>query len=158
MGMPQREVTVNGRKYKFYLTAGGKAFEASRKITAKASTLLPCLWNGKIEEFNSKLLELVMDDFDYLFNTFIDKNQLYCDNVLITDFDEHFAGKFTEIPQLLFKVILENDRDFFNSLPTLIERGLHKLNEKLQANSLQKPEAVEEALTTMASKIRENLG
>lgn len=158
MTMPQREVTLKGRKYKFYLIPGGKAFEASRKITAKASTLFPCLWNGKIEEFNTKLLELVMEDFDYLFNTFLDKNNIYCDNILINDFDEHFAGRFMDIPQLLYKVILENDRDFFSSLPSLIERGLHRLNEKLQANSLQKPEAVEEALTTMANKIRENLG
>lgn len=158
MGMPQREVKVGEHRYKFYLIGGSKAFTASRKFTAKISTLLPCLSGGKIEEFNTKLTELIMEDFDDLMATFIDKNQLYCDDKLIEDFDEHFAGRFTEIPQLLYKVILENDRDFFQYLPTLIERGLHKLNERLQANSLPKVEGLEVALNGMAKNLNENLG
>lgn len=113
MGMPQREVVVNGHRYKFYLIGGRQAFEASRRFTAKAGTLIPCIMNQKIDEFNTKLFDLVMDDFDYLLNTFIDRNMLYCDDKLITDFDEHFSGRFTEIPQLLYKVIMENDKDFF---------------------------------------------
>ena len=158
MAMPQREVTVNGHRYKFYLIGGSKAFMASRKIAAKASTLLPCLWGDKVEEFNSKFVELIMEDFDYLFDTFVDKNALYCDDKLIEDFDEHFAGRFTEIPQLLYKIIMENDRDFFHSLPTLIEKGLHHLNEKLQANSLPKAEGLNNALNQVASKVKANLG
>lgn len=157
MALPQREVVVNGHKYKFYLIGGRKAFEASRKFTAKAGTLIPCITNGKIEEFNEKLLELIMEDFDYLLDTFIDKNLLYCDDRLIQDFDEHFAGRFTEIPQLLFKVIMENDKDFFHSLPTLIEKGLKHLNERLQANSLPKAEGIEKALNQVATNI-EKLG
>lgn len=158
MRMPQREVTVNGHKYKFYLIGGLKAFEASRRFTAKATALMPCLWNKQTETFNERLMSLLMEDFDYLLDTFIDKNGLYCDDKLIPDFDEHFAGRFTEIPQLLYKVIMENDKDFFHLLPTLIEKGLHKLNERLQANSLPKAEGLEEALTQVANNMRENLG
>lgn len=158
MTLPQREVKIKNRKYRFYLIEGSKAFNASRKFMAKATTLLPCLTTGKTEEFNSKLMELIIDDFDYLFETFIDKNQLYCDDSLILDFDEHFAGRFTDIAQLLYKVILENDRDFFQCLPTLIEKALHKLNERLQANSLPKAEGIENALTKVANNLRENLG
>lgn len=158
MGMPQREVTVNGHRYKFYLIGGSKAFEATRRFTTKITSLLPCLMNEKVEEFNARLLELIMDDFDYLFKTFIDKNALYCDDRLIQDFDEHFAGRFTEIPQLLYKVIMENDKDFFHSLPTLIEKGMHILNERLQANSLPKAEGLEKMLNQVATNVKENLG
>lgn len=158
MGMPQREVKVGEHRYKFYLIGGRKAFEATRRFTAKTGALLPCLTQGKVEEFNAKLYELVMNDFDYLLDTFIDKNQLYCDDRLIPDFDEHFAGKFMEIPQLLYKVIMENDKDFFQSLPTLIERGLHLLNERLQANSLPKAEGLETALTQLTNEMKQNLG
>lgn len=158
MGMPQREVVVNNHRYKFYLIGGSKAFEATRRLTAKATSLFSCIQNNKIEEFNTKLFELIMDDFDYLMNTFIDKNSLYCDDKIIIDFDEHFAGRFTDIPQLLYKVILENDRDFFHSLPTLIQKGLHRLNESLQANSLPKAEGLNQALNQMANNLKENLG
>lgn len=158
MSLPQREIKIGNRKYKFYLIEASKAFKASTKFTAKVTTLFPCLTAGKTEEFNSKLMELVLEDFDYLFDTFIDKNNLYCDDKLITDFEEHFAGRFTDIAQLLYKVILENDRDFFHYLPTLIEKGLHKLNERLQANSLPKAEGVDKALTQVAKNLRENLG
>lgn len=158
MAMPQREVEVGGHKYKFYLIGGSEAFKASRKFTAKTTALFPCLAHGKVEEFNDKLLQLVMDDFDYLFDTFIDKNALYCDGVLIADFDEHFAGRFTDIPKLLYKVIMENDKDFFHSLPSLIEKGLHHLNERLQANSLPKAEGLETAMNSIANKMKENLG
>lgn len=158
MGMPQREVVVNGHRYKFYLIGGCKAFEATRRLTAKATSLFSCLQNGKVEEFNEKLFDLVMSDFDYLMQTFIDKNSLYCDEKLIVDFDEHFAGRFTEIPQLLYKVILENDRDFFHSLPTLIQKGLHKLNESLQANSLPKADGLNQALNQVADSLNKNLG
>lgn len=158
MGMPQREVRINGHRYKFHLIGGSEAFKASRKIAAKVSTLLPCLWGDKVDEFNTKLLELVMEDFDYLFDTFIDKNAIYCDDKLIVDFDEHFAGRFTEIPQLLYKVIMENDRDFFHLLPTLIEKGLAHLNERLQANSLPKAEGLNQALTQVAQNVKNNLG
>ena len=158
MAMPQREVKVNGHRYKFYLIGGSKAFEATRRFTAKATSLFSCITNQKIDEFNEGLYKLIMEDFDYLFDTFIDKNALYCDDKLIMDFDEHFAGRFTEIPQLLYKVIMENDKDFFHSLPTLIEKALHRLNESLQANSLPKAEGLETALNQMANKVKENLG
>lgn len=158
MGMPQREVVVSGHRYKFYLIDGSKALEALRKFTAKTATLIPCLINSKIDDFNLKLFELITDDFDYLFDIFIDKNQLYCDDKIINDFDEHFAGRFTDIAKLLYKVVLENDKDFFHSLPTLIEKALHKLNERLQANSLPKAEGLETALNQVASSLKENLG
>lgn len=158
MAYPARTVDVNGNKYEFYLISGQKAFKASRKLMAKASCLLPCFAKGEVSQFNEKLNELILDDFDELLETFIDKNQLRCNGELIMDFDEHFAGRFTEIPQLLYKVILENDRDFFHYLPTLIQKGLATLNEKLQANSLKMPNGVEEALTKTATSIKENLG
>ena len=158
MAMPQREVKVGDHRYKFYLIGGRKAFEATRRFTAKTTALAPCLTQGKVEEFNSKFYELMMEDFDYLLDTFIDKNQLYCDDRLVTDFDEHFAGRFMEIPKLLYKVIMENDKDFFQSLPSLIEKGLHHLNERLQANSLPKAEGLETAMNSIANKMKENLG
>lgn len=156
-----RTVEVSGRKYSFYLTSGEKAFKASRKIIAKASTLLSCLASKQTGELNNKLFDLIMEDFDELMETFINKQTLRCNNQLIQDFDEHFEGHFMDIPQLLYKVILENDRDFFHSLPSLIEKGLHAINERLQANSLQKPEQMnqaEETLTKIANNLRENLG
>lgn len=158
MGMPQREAVVNGHRYKFYLIGGRKAFEASRKILAKLTTVFSCLQDKATLELNDKLYELIMEDFDYLLDTFIDKNTLYCDDRLIADFDEHFAGRFMEIPQLLYKVILENDKDFFTSLPTLIQKAMHKINERLQANSLPKAEGLEKALNQVANNIKENLG
>ena len=63
MAMPQREVEVGGHKYKFYLIGGSEAFKASRKFTAKTTALFPCLAHGKVEEFNDKLLQLVMDGY-----------------------------------------------------------------------------------------------
>lgn len=158
MGMPQKEVVVNGHKYKFYLIGGRKAFEASRKILAKLTTVFSCLQDKATLELNDKLYELIMEDFDYLLDTFIDKNTLYCDEKLVLDFDEHFAGRFMEIPQLLYKVILENDKDFFTLLPTLIQKAMHKINERLQANSLPKAEGLEKTLNQVASNIKENLG
>lgn len=159
MGMPQREVVVNNHRYKFYLIGGRKAFEASRKILAKLTTVFSCLQGeNNTVELNSKLQELIMEDFDYLLDTFIDKNSLFCDDSLIPDFDEHFAGRFMEIPQLLYKVIMENDKDFFTSLPTLIQKGMHTLNERLQANPLPKAEGLEKALNQVANNLKENLG
>ena len=152
MSMPQREVVINGHKYRFYL------IKASRKILGKLTSMLNCFQDRATTELNAKISELVMEDFDELFNTFIDKNNIYCDGNLITDFDEHFAGRFMEIPQLLYKVILENDRDFFTSLPTLIQKGMHTLNERLQANSLPKAEGLEKALNQVANNLNRNLG
>ena len=118
MAMPQREVKVGDHRYKFYLIGGRKAFEATRRFTAKTTALAPCLTQGKVEEFNSKFYELMMEDF----------------------------------------VIMENDKDFFQSLPSLIEKGLHHLNERLQANSLPKAEGLETAMNSIANKMKENLG
>lgn len=157
MALPQREVVVNGHRYKFHLIGGSQAFKSARAFTTKVTTLLPCIVNGKIDEFNSRLMEVVMEDLDSLIDVFINKNALYCDDRLIQDFDEHFAGRFTEIPQLLFKVIMENDKDFFHYLPSLIEKALHTLNEKLQANSLPKAEDLDKALTEIANNVKSNL-
>lgn len=158
MGMPQREVVVNGHKYRFYLISGSLAFQASRKILAKLTSMLNCFQDKATNELNAKISELAMEDFDELFDTFIDKNNIYCDGSLITDFDEHFAGRFMDIPQLLYKVILENDKDFFTSLPILIQKGMHTLNERLQANSLPKAEGLEKALNQVANNLNRNLG
>lgn len=158
MALPQREVKVNGHRYKFALIPASKAFTASRKLTAKLGTILPCFFNKEVDSLNAKITELIMEDFDYLFDAFIDVNAIYCDDKLIADFDEHFAGRFMDIPQLLYKIILENDRDFFHSLPTLIEKGLHILNERLQVNLSEKADGLEEALTQVAQNVKENLG
>lgn len=153
-----REVKVGKDEYGFYLVPAQKAFKASRKLIAKVSTLLPSFTKGEITEFNSKLNDLILEDLDELMEVFIDKNNLRCNGKIIEDFDEHFAGRFMEIPKLLYKVILENDRDFFTSLPGLIEKALHTLNAKLQANSLPKADKAEEVLTKMANNLKENLG
>lgn len=158
MTMPQREVVVNHHRYKFYLTPGSKAFKASRQFATKLATVLPCVWEKRIDDLNNIITELLMDDFDTLFDTFIDKNQMYCDDKLIADFDVHFAGRFTEIPQLLYKVILENDRDFFHSLPILLEKLTDKLTESLPVNSLQNQDKVMGALDSLAQKAKESLG
>jgi len=158
MAMPKREIKVGKDKYEFYLIGGMDAFNASRKITAKTAMLLPNLINKNTTGFNTDFYNLIMDNFDELLDTFIDKNNLRCNGAVIADFDEHFAGKFTEIPQLLYKVILENDRDFFHSLPILMTKVMAKLNEKLQANSLQMPNGITEAMDKVASNLKENLG
>lgn len=158
MAIPQREVVVNHHRYKFYLTPGLKAFKASRQFATKLATILPCVWEKRVDDLNNIVTELLMDNFDNLFDTFIDKNQIYCDDKLIADFDEHFAGRFTEIPQLLYKVIMENDRDFFHSLPTLIENLANHLTANLPVNSLQNQEKTMEALDSLAQKVKENLG
>lgn len=158
MTLPQREVTVGNHVYKFHLIRGSEAFKASRKFATKLATLLPCVWEKKVTDLNNIVTELLIEDFDLLFDTFIDKNALYCDGKIVEDFDEHFAGRFTEIPQLLYKVIMENDRDFFHSLPTLLETLANSLPESLQANSLKNQEKVKEALSGLAIKTKENLG
>lgn len=158
MTMPQREVKVGNHRYKFYLIGGLKAFQASRKFATKLATLIPSVWTKNNTDISQTITDLLMEDFDYLFDTFIDKNATYCDDQLILDFDEHFAGRFTEVPQLLYKVIMENDRDFFHSLPTLIEKLARKMEEKLPANSLPNQDKVTEAMDSIAQKVKENLG
>lgn len=155
--MPKREVTVGNHTYEFYLIDGQKAFKASRKIMSKAGSLLTSYQTKNSESINQQINDLIMDDFDMLLDTFIDKNNLRCDGTLITDFGEHFAGRFTDIPKLLYKVILENDKDFFHFLTTLLEKTIHNLAEKVQANSLKNQE-MEETMQTMVKSLKENLG
>ena len=106
--------------------------------------------NGKPRSGKDSFCKFVAD--------YCEQNNTYCDDQLILDFDEHFAGRFTEVPQLLYKVILENDRDFFHSLPTLIEKLTKTMEEKLPANSLPNQGKVTEAMDSIAQKVKENLG
>ena len=143
--LPQREVEVGGKTYKFYLIGGRKAFNASRTITAKLITLFPTLMSGStnVEDI---LMDIIENEYDKLWKAFIDEHTIECDGRLIEDIDEHFAGCFTDMPKLLYKVIMENDKDFFASLPSLIEKGMEKLIEKQQVNSLPKANDLESLL------------
>lgn len=157
-GLPERTVTVRGEKYTFRLVPGLEAFNALRKLIAKTSTLIPDLIAQDNNKLNENFYNLIMDDIDELLKVFIDKNQLKCNGIAINDFDEHFAGKPIAIAELLYKVIMENDKDFFHSLPSLLEKGLKKLNTKLQENSLTLPEGVNNLINEAVMKTKENLG
>ena len=163
MALQEREIEVRGKKYKFVLTPAGKALLALRKITAKMSALIPNLVAQNPDKVNEDLFEIVTEQYDELFKTFVDVNQLkYKDKKsdwkLVGDFDEHFQGECLAPVELLYKVILENDRSFFHSLPTIINKGLKKLNENLQANSLQMPNGINQTMESVAKSLKENLG
>lgn len=163
MALQEREIEVRGKKYKFVLTPAGKALLALRKITAKMSALIPNLVAQNPDKVNEDLFEVVTEQYDELFKTFVDVNQLkYKDKKsdwkLVDDFDEHFQGECLAPVELLYKVILENDKDFFHSLPSLINKGLKKLNENLQANSLPMPNGISQTMETVANSLKENLG
>ena len=163
MALQEKEIEVRGKKYRFVLTPAMKALKGLQRITGKMSALIPNLIAQNPEKVNEDFFNLITDEYDELFNTFVDVNQLKCkgkkgDYELISDIDEHFQGECTAPVELLYKVILENDRSFFHSLPTLINKGLKKLNENLRANSLQMPNGINQTMETVANSLKENLG
>lgn len=148
MGLPQRTVKIGEDTYKYYLVGGRKAFMATRSSLAKLTSLVPTLLSDKETDFSNQIMELVNDDYDNLWKAFINEETLYCNGELIQDIDEHFAGKFTDMPILLYKVIMENDKDFFASLPSLIKKGMEKLG-KQQANLLPKADEIQNILNSV---------
>ena len=162
MALQEKEIEVRGKKYKFVLTPAMKALKGLQRITGKMSALIPNLIAKNPEKVNEDFFNIITDEYDELFETFVDINQLKCkekgDWKLIEDFDEHFSGECTAPVELLYKVILENDRSFFHSLPTLINKGLKKLNENLQANSLPMPSGISQTMDNVANSLKENLG
>ena len=156
-GLPERTVEVRGEKYTFRLVPAMTAFTELRKLASKAGSLLPDLASQDKSNFKNNLSELILDDVDHLIDVFIDKNQLQVNGKLLggeNEFNEHFAGKAIAIGELLYKVILENDKDFFHSLPSWIGKGLKLLNTKLQANSLPKlnEDKIMEAVNNLAGQ------
>ena len=164
MALQDREIEVRGKKYKFVLTPAGKALLALRKITAKMSALIPNLVAQNPQKVNEDLFEIITQEYDELFETFVDVNQLKCkgkkgDWELIGDFDEHFQGECLAPVELLYKVILENDKDFFHSLPSLIVKKRNQLNEFLLANLSQMPnETNNPIIDNVANSLKEKLG
>ena len=162
MALQEKEIEVRGKKYKFVLTPAMKALKGLQRITGKMSALIPNLIAKNPEKVNEDLFEIVTEQYDELFETFVDVNQLKVkeksDWKLVGDFDEHFQGECLAPVELLYKVILENDRSFFHSLPGLINKGLKKLNENLQANSLQMPNGINQTMESVANSLKENLG
>lgn len=149
MGLPQRTVKIGEDTYKFYLVGGRKAFMATRSVLAKMVTLVPSLLSdNKDVDIQNQVMELINEDYDNLWKAFINEETLYCNGELIQDIDEHFAGKFTDMPILLYKVIMENDKDFFASLPSLVKKGMEKL-EKQQVNSLPKADEIANILNSV---------
>ncbi len=163
MALQEREIEVRGKKYKFVLTPAGKALLALRKITAKMSALIPNLVAQNPDKVNKDLFEIVTEQYDELFETFVDVNQLFVKEKgiwkLISDFDEHFQGECLAPVELLYKVILENDKDFFHSLPSLIVKKRNQLNEFLLANLSQTPNGTSNpTMDNIANSLKEKLG
>lgn len=163
MALKEVEIKVREQQYKLPLIGAMKALKGLQRITGKMSALIPNAIANNSEKLNEDFFNIITDEFDELFDTFIDKNNIKVNDKkdgwkLISDFDEHFQGKCTAPVELLYKVILENDKSFFHSLPTLINKGLKKLNENLQANSLQMPNGINQTMETVANSLKENLG
>ena len=163
MALKEVEIEVRDKKYKVHLIGAMDALKGLQRITGKMSALIPNMIAKNPEKVNSDFYDIITDEFDELFDTFVDKNNIRVKDKkdgwkLINDFDEHFQGECTAPVELLYKVILENDKSFFHSLPTLINKGLKKLNENLQASSLQMPEGIKGTMETVAESLKENLG
>ena len=163
MALQEKEIEVRGKKYKFVLTPAGKALLALRKITAKMSALIPNLVAQNPDKVNEDLFEIVTEQYDELFETFVDVNQLQIKEKgnwkTIPDFDEHFQGECLAPVELLYKVILENDKDFFHSLPSLIVKKRNQLNEFLLANLSQTPNGTNNPMMdNIANSLKEKLG
>lgn len=163
MALPQREVKVRDTEYKFNLVGSWKALTALKRVAGKSTTLIPNLMSGKTEQLNSDFLNLITEEFDELFSEFVDINQLYYKDKkdkqwkLIGDFDEHFAGSCMAPVELLYKVIMENDKDFFPSLPSLIMNLYNKVNEFL-LQSLSKEQEIPNLDNIAATMMMSNAG
>ena len=163
MALQEREIEVRGKKYKFVLTPAGKALKALKIITGKLSGLIPNLVAQNADKVNEDLLDIITDQYDELFSAFVDVNQLKVkekgDWKVIPDFDEHFQGECLAPVELLYKVILENDKDFFHSLPSLIVKKRNQLNEFLLANLSQTPNGTSNPMMdNIANSLKEKLG
>src|SRR5574344_429372 len=164
MALQEREIEVRGKNYKFVLTPAGRALLALRKITGKMSALIPNLIAKNPDKVNEDLFDIVTEQYDELFETFVDVNQIkYKDKKsewkLVGDFDEHFQGECLAPVELLYKVILENDKGFFHSLPSLIVKKRNQLNEFLLANLSQMPNGTSNLIMdNIANNLKESLG
>ena len=161
-GLPRAEVSIDGEKYSFYLLPAKIGYLKLAKYGGNFSKMVTSLLQGDTINFN-KILDTLVDEKEIveLFETFVEKRSLMKDNVIVNNIDEEFAGKPSSMYKLLFEAIKANDKDFFTSLPTLIETLVGKVTQKLQANSLQSPseensEAME-ALKNMVNQAK-NLG
>jgi len=167
MGMPKTEVKIGSDKYSFYLVPAREAYLKIAKYGGNFSKMVTSLLQHDTDSFNEILDKLLNEDeIVDLFETFIGKRDLFCNGNLINNLDEHFAGHASDMYKLLFKAIEANDKDFFTSLPTLIENLVGKITEKLQANSLPNQDEISneqnketiEALNNLAKKAKEGLG
>ncbi len=167
MGMPKAEVILDNNKYSFYLLGGMQAYLKMAKYGGNFSKLIASLLQQDIETFNN-ILNNILDENELmnLFKDFVADRSLCLDGEPIKDLNEFFAGKPSLMYKLLFEAIKANDKDFFTSLPTLIDNLVGKITERLQASSLQNPEEEEqsretlEALNNLANKAKSamNLG
>lgn len=169
-GLPERTVEVRGEKYAFRLVPARVAFNALCKMTSKVSQLAPnaiSLWAHDNNKLNESIDSLITNELPELIEIFIDMEQLKVYNPKTSKyefiggeqgFDEHFTGKAIAIGELLYKIILENDKDFFHSFHSLAKKGMTWLSEKLQANSLKLPEEVNSLINETIQKSQEHLG
>jgi len=161
-GLPRAEVLVDNEKYTFYLLPAKVGYLKLAKYGGNFSKMATSLLQGDTVNFN-KILDTLVDEKEIveLFETFVEKSSLMKDDVIVNNIDEEFAGKPSSMYKLLFEAIKANDKDFFTSLPTLIETLVGKMTQKLQANSLpnQKEESSEamEALNNLVNQAK-NLG
>ena len=162
MSLPRTEVSIDGETYSFYLLPGKIGYLKLAKYGGNFSKMVTSLLQGDTTNFN-KILDSLVDEKEIveLFETFVEKRGLMKSGVVVNNIDEEFAGKPSQMYKLLFEAIKANDKDFFTSLPTLIESLVGKLTEKLQASSLpnQKENNSEamEALNNLVNQAK-NLG
>ena len=137
MSIGRYSVKLGDEKYEMYYLEARKAYLKLAKYGGNFSKMISSLLQGNLEVFNTILDELLgPDELMSMFDTFVSNRNVKCDGVVITDMDEHFAGRPTDMFKLLFKAIEANDKTFFTSLPTLIENLVGKITEKLQTSSL----------------------
>ena len=126
--------------------------------------MITSLLQGDVANFN-KIMDTLADENELveLFETFVEKRGLMKDGIVINNIDEEFAGKISNMYKLLFEAIKANDKNFFTSLPTLIEKVQAWVAEKLQVNLSQNPNSENseamEALANLAKQAKTmNLG
>lgn len=163
--MPTADIKIGENTYKITLVGGLTAYTKIAKYGGNFTQMVASLLQSNVVEFNSILAKMVEpDEIVELFNTFVQPNQLFCNGNLVLNIDEHFSGKPSDMYKLLFEAIKANDKDFFTSLPTLMENLVAQITAKLApANSSLNPEEtanqelIKENLTNLASKLKGNL-
>ena len=166
MGMERYEVLLGEEKYSINYLDAVTAYLKLAKYGGNFSKMVSSLLQGNTEIFNNILDQLVEPkELLEMFNVFVKDRNVKCDGVLITDIGTHFQGRPTDMFKLLFKAIEANDKDFFTSLPTLIESLVGKITEKLQTSLLpnqgeensEKNQEAMDALMNLAQKAKETL-